>query len=75
MTMVSDEEGGFIRTWRHTLTAVPIDDRRCLYEDRIEIDAWILTPAVAAFAEVFYRYRQRRWERLAGLLRTTAEAA
>lgn len=75
MTMVSDEEGGIIRTWRHSLTAIPIDERRCHYEDRIEIDAGALTPVVAAFAEVFYRYRQRRWKMLAGLLRATTEAA
>lgn len=75
MSMVSDEEGGIVRTWRHRLTTTPIDDWRCRYEDRIEIDAGALTPVVAAFAAVFYRYRQRRWKRLAGLLRATVDAA
>ena len=73
-TLVSDEHGGLVRRWHHTLHVEPIDDRRCRYTDTIEIDAGPLTAVVAAYAEVFYRYRQRRWQRLARLL-AAADAA
>ena len=41
---------------------------RTRYSDRIEIDAGPLTPLVAGYAQLFYRYRQRRWRRLARTL-------
>lgn len=71
---VSDESGGPIQTWRHVLTTTPLDAQRCRYEDRIEIDAGSLTDVVAAFASVFYRYRQRRWRQLARLLVAVEQA-
>jgi ligand-binding SRPBCC domain-containing protein len=66
----SDEGGGPIRSWRHLIEveAAEGDDTRCRYTDTIEIRAGVLTPAIAAFAHVFYRLRQRRWRRLAPVL-------
>jgi hypothetical protein len=64
----SDEHGGMVRQWRHLIRVTPVDDRRCRYEDRIEIDAGALTPVVAAFARRFYAARQRRWRELALVL-------
>lgn len=66
----SDEAGGPIRSWRHLVSveATDGDDGRCRYTDTIEIRAGVLTPAIAAFAQVFYRLRQRRWRRLAPAL-------
>lgn len=68
MALVSMENGGIVRSWRHHLITTPIDDQSCQYEDRIEIDAGLWTPIVAAFAVAFYNYRQRRWKDLARLL-------
>ena len=68
MTMLTDEGGGAVRTWRHTITVEPIDEGSCHYTDRVDIEAGWLTSAVASFARRFYRYRQRRWQRLAKLL-------
>jgi len=73
-TIVSDEGGGMIRSWRHELTTTPVGENQCQYVDRIDIDAGPMTPFVAAFAAVFYRYRQRRWRSLAPLLAATAHA-
>ena len=73
--LVSDEHGGPIRTWRHELIVTATDDDRCRYEDRIQIDAGLLTVVVAAYANVFYRYRQRRWHSLASVLAATAASA
>lgn len=64
----SDEGGGFIRSWRHDITVEPVDERTCRYTDVIEIDAGPLTAVVWAFAEGFYRIRQRRWRELARIL-------
>ncbi|HEX2089952.1 MAG TPA: hypothetical protein VHI54_08530 [Actinomycetota bacterium] len=64
MTMKSREHGGVIRSWRHTLRVEPLDNARCRYHDVVEIDAGDLTPLVAAFARLLYRYRHRRWRRL-----------
>ena len=67
-TLVSDEHDGLLRRWHHTLHVEPLPGGRCRYTDTIEIDAGPLTPIVAAYAQVFYRYRQRRWKQLARLL-------
>lgn len=67
-TLVSNERGGLVKTWRHQLSTVPLGEGRCSYQDLIDIDAGAFTPIIAAYAKVFYRYRQRRWQRLARLL-------
>jgi ligand-binding SRPBCC domain-containing protein len=59
------EHGGGVKTWNHTLTVEPAGDGRSRYTDRIEIDAGATTRLVWAYANLFYRYRQRRWRRLA----------
>lgn len=69
-TLESREHGGLVRRWDHTIVVTPLGARRCRYEDRIEIDAGVLTPVVVAFARVFYRYRQRNWRQLARVLET-----
>jgi hypothetical protein len=72
MTLLTEEGGGLVRLWRHHVSVRAVSDDRCRYTDRIEIDAGILTPIVVTFARAFYRYRQRRWARLAPLLSASA---
>ncbi len=74
MKLLTEERGGVIRTRRHYITVEPLGDDRCRCEDRIEIDAGILTAVVAAFTRVF-RYRQRRWAQLSVLLAASADPA
>jgi hypothetical protein len=62
----TEERGGSICSWRHTLSFTPLDDRSCRYEDRIELDAGPLTPLVWLYAQGLYRYRHARWRHLAG---------
>lgn len=64
----SDEHGGVVRSWRHLIRVTPVDQHSCLYEDIVEIDAGLLTPAVVAFARWFYGVRQRRWQELAHVM-------
>ena len=61
----SAEHGGPVRTWNHRIAVEPLSATRCRYTDEIDIRAGWLTPAVWLFAQVFYRYRQMRWRRLA----------
>ncbi len=71
-TLATEEGGGLLRRWDHVITVEDHADGRTRYTDRIEIDAGVLTPLVVAYATAFYRYRQRRWRRLAPLLAASA---
>jgi hypothetical protein len=64
-TLSSREHGGLITTWNHDIVITPVDATSCLYRDRIEIDAGIMTPLIVVYARWFYRMRQRRWRALA----------
>jgi hypothetical protein len=57
-------DGTLIRTWDHLIEVSP-DGDETRYSDHVVIDAGVATPVVAAFASLFYKYRQRRWKRLA----------
>lgn len=64
-TLRSREHGGVVRTWNHTLHVEPVDDCTSRYSDTVEIDAGMLTAVVAWGARGIYRYRHRRWHKLA----------
>jgi hypothetical protein len=57
--------GPLIRRWDHWIAIAPDEGGATRYTDRVEIEAGLLTPLVAAFARVFYAHRQRRWRALA----------
>jgi ligand-binding SRPBCC domain-containing protein len=71
-TLRTEEHGGMVRSWRHTLHAEPLADGRTRYSDTVEIDGGPLTPLLVGFAHVMYRYRQRRWRELVRLPALTA---
>ena len=57
--------GTLISTWDHLITIqAPKQGNGTIYTDRVEIKAGILTPFVCLFAWLFYRHRQKRWQRL-----------
>jgi hypothetical protein len=63
--ILTDEHGGAVKEWHHRIT---IDERgpwRSHYTDEIEIAAGPLTPLVWLYAQLIFRYRRRRWRRLA----------
>jgi ligand-binding SRPBCC domain-containing protein len=60
----SIESGALSPVWNHTIRFQPFGDGRLHYSDKIEIRAGLLTGVVWAFAQVFYRHRQRRWRTL-----------
>ena len=56
--------GSLVRQWDHLITIEPITASRCRYTDEVAVRAGLLTPAVTAFAYLFYLHRQRRWRKL-----------
>lgn len=63
--MRDDGEGDLATVWDHLITVSPRADGRTDYEDRVRVEAGVLTPMVWLFARIFYGHRQRRWRRLA----------
>ena len=64
-TIVTNEHGGVIRRWNHTLHVDAVDAMRSRYTDSIEIEAGALTGVVAAAVRGIFSYRQSRLRRLA----------
>jgi hypothetical protein len=60
-----DGQGTLARTWDHRITVEAAPDGGTRYTDEVEVKAGVLTPMVWAFAQLFYRWRQHRWRRLA----------
>lgn len=60
----SRESGTLSPVWNHTIRFHPLGDGKLHYTDEIEIQAGLLTGAIWAFAHLFYRHRQRRWNEL-----------
>jgi ligand-binding SRPBCC domain-containing protein len=61
----TEEHGGPVRDWRHRITVDAEGWGSARYMDEIQIAAGPLTPLVWLYAQLFYRYRQMRWRRLA----------
>jgi hypothetical protein len=60
--IASQESGRLARVWNHTIHFREVAPGQVSYVDEIEIQASWLTPLIWAFAQVFYRHRQRRWK-------------
>lgn len=56
--------GALAKTWHHQITVEPRGGDEARYSDEVTIDAGWLTAPVAAFARLFYAYRQHRLRRL-----------
>ncbi len=61
--MRTDESGGPIRVWRHTLTVRPYG-AGCRLVDDVRMDAGVLSPLAWLHARGLYRRRHARRERL-----------
>lgn len=64
-TIRTNEHGGIIRCWNHTLHAEALDATLTRYTDTIEVGAGALTTIVARCVGFIFSYRQRRLRRLA----------
>ncbi|MFO7550626.1 MAG: hypothetical protein R6W80_04415 [Haliea sp.] len=66
-TILSEERGSLARVWNHRIHFQQVAPGKLAYTDEIEIKASWLTPLIWAFAQLFYRHRQRRWRVLLNL--------
>jgi hypothetical protein len=64
MTMFTQEQGGLIKSWDHEIKFEVKDSKTCIYTDTVKIKAGAFTALVWLFANILYRYRQRRWKQL-----------
>ncbi|MBF6468280.1 hypothetical protein IU427_24355 [Nocardia beijingensis] len=64
----TNEWGGPVRTWNHSLTFEPISESSCRYTDEIEIDDGLRGLGTRVFARLIFRHRHRRWRQLAAIL-------
>lgn len=62
--MRTQEHGGPITRWDHTMRVEWVNDYSCRYIDEVEIEAGSLTGFVAWHAKRMYEKRQRQWRRL-----------
>jgi hypothetical protein len=60
------ERNKFVPVWNHRISLEALADGRTRYTDEVELHAGVMTVVVWAWANVFYRHRQKRWR---GLLR------
>lgn len=64
----TEESGGLVEQWHHTITVTADGPDACTYVDDVSIDAGPATPLVVWFARRLYAHRHRRLRRLAPLL-------
>lgn len=64
MGMLTHESGGVVSTWNHLISVKAVKSSSCHYTDDVEIQAGVFTPLIWAYANLFYRYRQKRWKYL-----------
>jgi hypothetical protein len=60
----TEEQGGLLRKWNHTISVEPVSSSSCRYTDSVDIGGRLLTPAIWAIAQLFFRYRQLRLRKL-----------
>jgi hypothetical protein len=65
MEILTHESGGLISVWNHQMAVESKPDGQSVYSDVVEIRAGVFTPLVWLYANIFYRYRQMRWQLLA----------
>ncbi|MGK7952605.1 MAG: hypothetical protein AB4368_28410 [Xenococcaceae cyanobacterium] len=56
--------GDLVNKWDHLIIIEETPTGKTKYIDRLEIDAGILTLLVWLYANIFYRHRQKRWQKL-----------
>jgi hypothetical protein len=64
LNMTDNGYSKLIKKWDHTISLKNVGNNKTLYADTIDINAGGLTIFVVLFAHVFYRWRQKRWNKL-----------
>lgn len=53
----------FVKKWDHRIILAENENKTTLYSDIIEVNAGIITIPVSLYAQLFYRWRQKRWKK------------
>ena len=61
----TDEFGGIIKKWNHSITVTPIDAAHSRIDDTVTFSGGVLTPLLELAVRVFYLIRKPRWIGLA----------
>lgn len=64
----TDEHGGIITSWRHSITVTPIDAAQCRIDDSVVFSGGWMTPVLELAVRLFYIIRKPRWVGLARAL-------
>lgn len=57
-------QGDLVNKWDHLIIIEGTPTGKTKYTDRLELDAGILTPLVWIYGNIFYKHRQKRWQKL-----------
>lgn len=61
----TNEHGGIIKEWKHSITVTPIDSTHSRIVDSVSFSGGWLTPALELAVRLFYVIRKPRWISLA----------
>lgn len=64
-TFRTDENGGIIASWNHTITVTAAPDGKSLIHDTVTFSGGVFTPALWVMVKLFYAIRAPRWVGLA----------
>jgi len=62
--ILSTEKNQAVPVWNHTIILKPLKDGTTRYEDIVEIGAGWKTNIISLWSKMFYRHRQKRWQKL-----------
>jgi len=62
---LTDEKGGIISSWHHSITVTPIGDHVSRVADSVTFSGGVFTPALWVLVKLFYAIRAPRWVGLA----------
>lgn len=66
--IVSKEHNGIVKIWNHKITMENEENNTIKYTDEVEIYAGAFTLFVAAWGRLFYKHRQKKWQKIAKTL-------
>lgn len=66
----TDEHGGIIRSWKHSITVTPVDDSHARVDDSVTFSGGMLTPLLEIAVKTFYLVRRPRWVELGKAIST-----
>jgi hypothetical protein len=64
----SKEHNNIVRIWNHKITMENYGEKITKYTDEVEIYAGIFTFFIAFWGIIFYKHRQKKWQKMAKVL-------